>query len=373
MSIIILFVDENDSAMQGQAKLLPESCSLLFASSYKAALRELKAAGNCRLLISELGLNGEDGIKFLSHVSKRYPKTIRMILTDRRDFSDALDALNTARVFQFLEKPCSPDFLKSNIAKALQQYEADRGQERAMHNALVGSVNALVDVLDLVNPEAIGFGKRIHDRVMMAGKRLGFKPLWHLELAVLLSHIGCVALPNDILRKVDEGTPLSPEEKQIFGMHPSIAASLLANIDQMAPVADIIRHQHEAVSPEQPLGARIIKVALDLDRYERSGREPQVVLEKMSAKATIYDPRVVKSMISDLCPGGICAVSQELSIEELKEGMIVAKDLVNKEGTVLLLRGQPISKASLSRLKSFHVALGIVDSVHVINQVSVSI
>lgn len=366
MPIQVLFVDENDAYMQEQSALLGQKCSLLFAPSYKKALAELKSAGDCRVVVSELGLNGEDGIKFLSHVHKHYPKMRQIVLTERKEYSDVREALNTGGVFQFLEKPCPPDLLKSTILKALQLFAVELEQQWAMRNMLIGSVNALVDVLDLVNPEAIGFGKRILERVMKAGKALGVKHLWQLKLAVLLSHVGCVALPSEILEKVDSGEQLTPEEKQIFAMHPSIAAGLLSNIDQMAHIAEIIAHQRDAVTPDQPLEARIIKVALDLDRFERSGRELQAILEKMSSKNTIYDSRVVESMIDDLCPKDICSPSRECSVEELEEGMVVAKDLVNKDGVKLLLRGQTISKASLTRLKAFHVALGLMDSVHVV-------
>jgi len=364
MSKSILFVDENDSIITTMPKSLQTQYRLLFASSYKEALTLLKTNDDCRLLITELGLNNKNGIKFLTHVRKNYPQTVRVVLTAQNDCSKACEALNKARIFQFLKKPCPPDILKKHIGEALLYFAKSKEKQQAMRKTLLGSVQAMVDILDLVNPEAMGLSKRIKDRVLRTGKTLGYKPLWQLELAVLLSHIGCVALPSEIVTKMDQGEKLLPEEWQIYCMHPSIASNLLANIDQMAPVAEIIQHELSPLMPDQPLGSRIIKIALDLDRQERKGRDSLTILDKMSTKAKIYDPKIVKIMLKQLKQPDALPVRQ-LNVEDLQEGMVIAKNLTNKDGVILLLRGQTISKASLIRLKSFHIALGILDPIHV--------
>jgi len=362
MPYSILFVDETHAALKDFSCDCEDKLKLLFASSYEDALGKLGNTRDCRVLIAELNLNGEDGMAFLEQVQKRFPRTVRLILTESKKFEDVRDALNSG-VLQYLEKPCAADVLKGAVCKALQKSKEDRERR----NSLLGSVKALIDILDMVNPAAMGFAKRIRDLVVETGKDLGFRPIWQLELAVMLSHIGCVALPSAILKKVDQGKMLTPEEKQIFGMHPDIAANLLANIPEMAPIAGIISRQHETLSSNQPLGSRIIKVALDLDRFGRAGRDPLTILDKMSAKTKLYDHAVVKSMLKFYCDSGMCAMSRQINVEQLEEGMIMARDLVNKDGTTLLLRGQSVSRASLIRLKAFHVSLGVLDQVHVVD------
>lgn len=361
----ILFIDSDDSVLTGLPKKVHKQYVVKQAKSYKEALAILKKTPDCCLLISEIDLDDRDGISFLTQLRKKFPKIIRMVMTARREFDEACKALNSAGAFKIIAKPCPPDMLAKMIKKGVQKYDADREKQRAMRTALLGSVKAMVDIVDMVSPEAMGFAKRIRSLVYKTGKALGYKHLWQLDLAVMLSHIGCVALPDEIIYKMDSGEPLTPEEKQIFGMHPGIASTLLSNINQMAPVAEIIRHQHETLNPKQPLGSRIIKVALDLDRLERLGKDPLTILDKMSTKDKLYDPKVVESMLKLLTPPDFLSVCQ-VSIEELEEGMIMAKDLVNKDGSKLLLRGQKISKASLIRLKAFHIALGIMDPVHVV-------
>lgn len=365
MSKTILFVDSDDQAMKSLPASFSEGNTLLCATSYKAAHTMLKSMDGCHILIVELGLNGKNGIAFLCRMHRIYPHAVQMVLTDSRDFTKACETINNTEAFRLIEKPCDPKTLEGHINDALVRYEAEKAKRQSMRRTLLGSVRALVDILDLVNPEAMGFSKRIRERVVHTGRVMRFRPLWHLELAVMLSHIGCVALPSELLEKVDQGGPLSSEEKQIFGMHPNIASSLLANIEQMAPVAEIVRHQHDSIHEKQPVGARIIKVALDLDYMERRGRKPVETLKRMCKRETRYDIDVVKAMLTLFRPADKRSV-REVGVEELEEGMVLAKDLVNQEGTKLLLRCQRITKASLMRLQKFHIALGIVDSIHVL-------
>ncbi|BBD07387.1 HD domain-containing phosphohydrolase [Desulfovibrio ferrophilus] len=363
----ILFVDENDAVMANLPEVAHDKFELLLATSYEDATKRLKGQNDIAVVVTELNLNGEDGIVFLANARQNSPETVRIIFTAQNDFLDAFNALNTAQAYRFVKKPCPPQDLLKVIAKAVRRHSRKIKERRAARNSLIGSVKALVDILDMVNPEAMGLSKRIRSRVMATGKALEIKPLWQLDLAVTLSHIGCVALPAEILKKIDQGDNLTPEELQIFGMHPRIAANLLANIDQMAPVAEIIRHQLSPQHDKQPLESRIIKIALDLDRMVQKGAEAINVLKHMRAKDKIYDPLVVDAMLS--LEGTTQAPEpssvREICISELEEGMIMAEDMVNKEGTKLLLRGQAVSKPSLIRLQSFYIALGVIEPIRV--------
>lgn len=363
MKKTILLVDGDDAALRELAPFFKD-CSLIHCASYKEALVSLRRIDNCRVVIAEIGLHDECGTSFLQAVQKKHPRTVRMVLSGRTGFSDVCDALNRGHIYRYIAKPCDTKELVQHVRDALAHFDAESDQYQDMRSSLFGSVKALIDILDMVRPEAIGFAKRIRERVLTVGKALGVKPLWQLELAVMLSHIGCLALPTEVMEKVDQAVEMTPEEKQIFWMHPTIASSLLSNIPGMGPIAEIIGQQHFSFTDSQPMGARIIKVALDLDRWERRNRDPLAILNQMKAKAKNYDPRVVQVMQKLLTRKGSGDVRQ-LHVEELAEGMILAKDLVNKDGTKLLLSGQPISKASLIRLKQFHIALGIMDKVHV--------
>jgi hypothetical protein len=50
---------------------------------------------------------------------------------------------------------------------------------------------------------------------------------------------------------------------------------------------------------------------------------------------------------------------REVSLDQLAEGMVLARDLVNRDNAKLLLKGQAVSRASLRRLRMFAAELGV--------------
>ncbi|GIW55295.1 MAG: hypothetical protein KatS3mg082_1699 [Nitrospiraceae bacterium] len=56
--------------------------------------------------------------------------------------------------------------------------------------------------------------------------RLGLDDLWTVKTAAMLSQIGCIILPEEVLKKVYRGDALSPEETQLWKQHPYVAHDL---------------------------------------------------------------------------------------------------------------------------------------------------
>lgn len=363
MAATIVFVDSRAEAVGGVKRIAGKELRILHRRTLDEA-RALFAERGAKVtvVVVAMRVGAENGLEFLAELRREYPATARVLLADGDDACGVVPAVNEAHLYRYVTEPCEPPDLLRHVRDALAHHRRQQRERRAARNSLIGSVKALVDILDLVNPEAIGYSKRIRDRVLAVGRALGVRPMWKLELAVTLCNIGCVALPGEIVGKLNLGEDLGPEEEQIFSMHPDIAANLLRNIDQMAPVAEIIRHQLHPLSDGQPLESRIIKVAFDLDKQEHKGVETREALVAMLSDRA-YDPRVVKAMVALVGRGDAPARTRKVTLANLRAGMVLAEDLVNREGTKLLLRGQKVSKVSLSRLQGFAEALGIEDDV----------
>lgn len=358
----ILFVDENLSYVEALPSKVRRKFDLQAVDSYGAAQARLARGGEVAVVVVDLDVRGEDGIVFLSNARLTSPDTVRIVYSSRTRFADALNALNTARVFRYVRKPCPSGEMARFLVRAVQYHTERLKEQQALRKSLVGSIKALVDILNLVNPEAMSRSRRIWKRVMETGRALHVRPLWRLELAVTLSHLGCVAIPQEILEKLSLGEDLEPEEQQIFGMHPRIAANLLDNIDQMGPVAEIVRRQRMALHKEQPIEARIIKAAQDLDSLEQKGASAEDILEHMREQKDVYDQGVIDALFRIQAMHAASGVLQ-LGVGELEEGMVMAADLVNAEETRLLLRGQVLTGVSLSRLKAFAGDLKVVEPI----------
>lgn len=354
----ILFVDDEPNILDTFLRNLRRAFDVSTAEGPEQGLLALEGKGPFAVVVSDLRMPGMDGITFLEHVRQRAPDAVRIILSGHGDFATAVASVNRGAVFRFLTKPCPPEELVGVLRDALRQHRLVVAERELLRGTLRGSVQVLTDVLALVNPEAFGRSERIRDLVVKMGARLEAKPLWQLELAAMLCQLGCVALPPDTLRKRLSGEALNAEEQQIWGMHPEIAANLLTNIPRLGEVAAMIGAQQMPPGPDVPLGARILRAALDYDVELRRGLAPVQAVTALRTTPERYDPTVLDALAAGLAAASDVPM-REVPVAALRPGMVLARDLVNTEGTPLLLAGQRVSDASITRLRNLSDILNV--------------
>lgn len=316
------------------------------------ALKALDKENNFDVVATGLSLPGMGGIEFLEKIHETHPKIARMIITGEGNFDVALDAVNKNRVFSFLTKPCPSEKLGKALDEAVQHSCLIKAESELFKKTLFGCMNMLVRILELSSPEAIGRGSRIKSRVKSIGKELKAGPAWMLEVAALLSHIGCVGLPNSILYKLEKGEDLNKQEIKFFSTHPGIGAQLLSNIPRLDKLALAIRHQHTPCRDNPPLLSRILRACLDLDHLEQKKVPADKAVQLFHKRPDVYDPAVVE-VLEMLVAEEASPACKHLSLADLQPGMVMLADMVTKDGTKLLLKGQPLSEASHLRLMAF--------------------
>ncbi|MBW2027389.1 MAG: hypothetical protein JRI90_19025 [Deltaproteobacteria bacterium] len=100
-----------------------------------------------------------------------------------------------------------------------------------------------------------------------------------------------------------------------------------------------------------PLGARILKVALDFDSLQASGKQENEAFSELKKRNGWYDPNVLKALKMAL---GI-ETKYELravKVRELRSGMIFAQDVRALKGRLLVAKGQEVTPALCERLKN---------------------
>jgi len=128
--------------------------------------------------------------------------------------------------------------------------------------------------------------------------------------AALLHDVGKLGVPHEILHKRG---PLTEEEWAVMAEHPVAGERILLRLPELAPIAPIVRHEHEhwdgSGYPDRlrghniPIGSRII---LACDAYEAMttprpyrpamSRE-QAIDELRAGSGTTYDPDVVDALL----------------------------------------------------------------------------
>jgi diguanylate cyclase (GGDEF)-like protein len=126
----------------------------------------------------------------------------------------------------------------------------------------------------------------------------------------LLHDVGKLAIPHEILHKDGE---LDDEEWKVMSEHPVIGEGILRRVPQLAPLAPIVRHEHEhwdgsgypdgLAGAQIPIGSRII-LACDAFAAMTSGRPyrpalapDEAIVELRAGAGTQFDPQVVDALL----------------------------------------------------------------------------
>jgi diguanylate cyclase (GGDEF)-like protein len=131
--------------------------------------------------------------------------------------------------------------------------------------------------------------------------------------AALLHDVGKLAIPYEILRKAGS---LDDDEWDTMSQHPVIGEGILRRIPQLAPLAPIVRHEHEhwdgsgypdgLAGTQIPIGSRIILacdayVAMITRRpYRRALGRADAVGQLQARSGTQFDPAVVDALLDVL-------------------------------------------------------------------------
>lgn len=97
------------------------------------------------------------------------------------------------------------------------------------------------------------------------------------------------------------------------------------------------------------MGARILKVALDCEELESQGLSRVTAIEWLSVRKGWYDPHVLQALVQ-MPDEEARLTSHVIPIRELRPRMIMAEDLLNNSGVLLIRKGQETSGAMLYRL-----------------------
>jgi putative nucleotidyltransferase with HDIG domain len=175
---------------------------------------------------------------------------------------------------------------------------ADTAEANArLERANVSFATALVATLDARDRYTAGHSAAVAEYARLIAERLGlsYEMQERSYLAGLVHDIGKVGLPAGILEK---GGPLTPSERRQMEQHAVIGERILANVDDYAEIATIVRHHHERVDgngyPDRkrhqqiPLISRIIGVA---DAYDAmtSDRPYRQAMPKLEARRRLAD------------------------------------------------------------------------------------
>jgi response regulator RpfG family c-di-GMP phosphodiesterase len=357
----VLCVDDEPKVLEGLALNLRRRYRVSSATSGRAGLEFIDKSDIPAVVISDMRMPEMDGAAFLAQIKERSPDTVRLLLTGQTDLGAAIAAVNQGQVFRFLTKPCDAKDLAAAVASAVEQHRLITAEKDLLEKTLRGAVKALTEILSMSNPLIFGRATRIKQHAQELVTSLGVPFAWQLEVAAMLSQIGCVVLTPENNEKLYYGKALTPVETESSQCVAKISAQIVESIPRLDLVCAILEAQELCFdgsgSPSDapqgeaiPMGARVLKIVVDYDFLDAGGSSPSAAINILQGRKGRYDPKMLGTFarVKSKAAAGV----RPVSLEELQVGMLLVQDVVSTAGTVLVPRGHETTTAILTRLSS---------------------
>jgi FixJ family two-component response regulator len=358
----ILLVDDDLNILSGYQRSLHGEFQLETASGATEALHFIAHKGPYAVVVSDMRMPGMDGIQLLAKIKSQSPDTVRIMLTGNGEIETAIQAVNEGNIFRFLAKPCDKELMSRTLTAALVQYRLVTAEKELLERTLHGSIQVLTEVLSLVNPAAFGRAMRARRYIHHLAEVLRLENAWQYEVAALMSQLGCVTLPPEIIETVYAGHKLSAEEQAQYDGHPSIAGDLLSKIPRLEPIGWMIKYQTQAAPLEGDIedrekadmrtGAEILRLTLDFEKMISQGSSRTEAAHALARQYKRFSPRVFQALV-ELDPNAEEREVRRCWVNELSPGMIVQQDVRTFTGLLVVSKGQDVTLPLILKLKNF--------------------
>ena len=301
------------------------------------------------------------------------------------------------------------------LNQQLEQKVQERSQEiieknkklsdlnKELESSFYNTVRAFASLIEMQAPSLAGHGRRVSylAREMAQLLELPENEVTHIEIAALLHDVGKLGLPPKLIE--GKGNHWTSQEKALFHKHPEEGQNIVRFIKNLDHVGLMIRSHHERYDgqgyPDQlseetiPLGSRIIAVADVYDKIanlkvnakaciddylkERKTTQDQLAENELLPQAAIhhlkqfgftrYDPDIVKVFLEYIRKKGIPSHKEkEVTIDQLKAGMMLIESLYTQKGRFLLPQNTVLTEEYIEKLNIIHQNDPIAEAVYVL-------
>jgi response regulator RpfG family c-di-GMP phosphodiesterase len=354
----ILLVDDEVKVLNALSRSLGEAefADIKVAQNGQEALETIKSTPDLALIVSDYHMPGMNGIELLEQVGSNSPDITRILLTGAADLEMALDAVNRGHIFRFLLKPCETETLVAAVKDGLRQNELINAERELLSKTLSGGIKVMVDILAVLSPGIFAQASRLRNLARDLADALNLQDqAWEIELAALLSQIGAVTVPRNILKRWQKGELLEEPETRVIRSIPHMGKLLIKNIPRLENVAEAVGYQNciyngqttiDAPTAEKiPLMARILKVIVDFDRLVEKTGDATVAFQSLLIHESEYDPDIlavfrlkvlhIDSKFSHRLSGALKG-EKEMNIEAIKLGMMLTRDVIDNNGILIV-------------------------------------
>ncbi len=250
-----------------------------------------------------------------------------------------------------------------------------------LKNSFLTSIKVFSSLIEMRGGNLAGHSRRVADlaRRIAVRMNLGEGEAQEIFVAGLLHNIGKVAFSDELLAM--PVNLMNGENLGLYRKYPVRGEQLLMPLQDLSGAAKIIRSQQERFDGEGypdrlsgfniPLGARILALASDYYNLQ-IGTMVQRRLRPDEARALIlqqsgkrYDPLVTNAfsdVLSGITSGSVNTTAKEaddngqellVAALDLRPGMIIARDLITRDGFLLLSANHTLDERMIRQILDF--------------------
>ena len=376
------------------------------------------------LVISDMRMPEMDGAQFLEQVRARWPDSVRILLTGYADVDSTVAAINKGEIYRYLSKPWNDQEVLLVVRDAIERRQLERENRRLeeltrrqnvdlqqlneglealveqrtveMRRALdslaeangklksgfLTSIKVFSNLIELREGREAGHSRRVAELARRMAQRLAMSQaeIQEVMLAGLLHDVGKIGLPDAAMAKPE--SHMNAEERAQLRKHPARGEAALMALDQLRGVAALLRSHHERFDGQGypdglrgkaiPLGARILAVANDFDALQlgrmnprrHTAAEARALIQLAAGKR--YDPSVVAAFLELVgTPEAAPPREMGLAVGSLQPGMALTRDLISREGVLLLAADYVLDAALIAQFLEFEQTAGERLTVHI--------
>ncbi len=341
------------------------------------------------------------GLEFLGHAKGIRPEATRILITAVLNLGTVIEAINTGEIFRFIIKPWLREEFLGAVESAVQRYQLvarnaeltaatqamnerlsalnrqleeqvarvdEQNRQLAELNAALAdnlhrSVELCVRTMETFYPTLGIQARRVFElaRSMAAAAQLPPDQRRALEIAAWLHDIGLVGVPRRLIRRWEQiPETLTDAERAVIEHHPVLGEELARFVEPLEAVRTAIRSHHERFDgkgyPDRLAGAeipwlgRLLAVAV---AYAESNHPHGATVELLRQRSgSVFDPEAVLVFLKSLPSAAIPRKQREVSLTELRPGMVLAKGIYTATGMLLVPDGYQLNEAYIDKLRN---------------------
>ncbi len=274
----------------------------------------------------------------------------------------------------YITKPFKWQEVIARVDAQIEIIKNKREVEVLLSKTFVGSVQIMMDLLMTTKPSLFNHGSTVKQIMKKMIDAMDIRHTWVYEIAAMLSVLGFVMLPDEVIVEYLSGHihAISTKDKKEAS---EFTVNLITKIPRLEPVKKIIELQEVGVPlklleipieewPVEEKGAHMLMLIMEYLEWRSVSPLQEEAFDKIRERTSQYHPKLIELLIQ-VEKQKMNGKEMSILIEDLRLGNILSRDLFTVEDVKLLKADTIITDNILTLLNKYRKDMRLKEPVYV--------